>query len=167
MTTPQGAPVSSARVQLLDEDGRVVETRSYTGRPLEFCDFGFGPHSISIDQQVFDAGTCFPVTVSNVRVLRDTPIVLRVVVNPCQGYREWSSCWTYLRIRSQGYALPGAQISLGKASMRADAFGRAWIPVSSDRPMQLTISHDGYKPQIVDLSCDDRKPAREVNLVPR
>ena len=166
VTTPDGRP-TQARVRLFDADGRVVQTLTTDGKPVQFCDLALGPHSIVVDRQVNDGGTCFPTAISNLR-LRETPIVLRGILN-CAGNGAWETgCRKYFRIRSTlGEPLPLALISPEAGGhMEADSFGRAWIPLLDGHPMHLTISHAGYSPQSVEVDCAKGPNEREIHLIP-
>lgn len=160
VTSPQGAPVIT-KVRVLDPSGKLVLDTTSQAKGLKICDLGFGPHSIVVAHD-----SCFPTTVSKVRVLKGYPITLNVVVNPCTNYpTDWSGCLVYFRVRSSGGGpVAGAAIrpSTTRDDLVADSFGRAWTPMYSGMSVHFEVTHDGYVSKSLDVTCKDEGPLERL-----
>lgn len=167
VSSPDGKP-AVVRVHMLDRSGNVELNTFSEIQGLKICDFGFGPHRI-----VISPDSCFPTTVSNLRVLDGRPITLHVIDNPCTKYpTESNGCKVYFRVRSgAGEKIAGATIRPSMTRddhLETDSFGRAWTVMLPSMSFRFTASHEGYSPESLDVTCPDSNKLieREFMLSP-
>src|SRR5579884_2683988 len=58
---PQGQPARRTWVQLIDPKGNVEKNELVRGPTVQFCDFGFGSHSVVVGPNL-----CHPTTISKI-----------------------------------------------------------------------------------------------------
>jgi hypothetical protein len=174
ITDQSGRPVQ-APTQLLDADGKIVERTESVGGLIEFCDFGFGTHTIRIGEN------CGLVTITDVRLVYGQPRQYSVVYGcppppgalrtvsgtimddmPMSAVRTddgayVTACSVYLRISSgNGTKIEGAEAlgGLGVPSpVRTDRYGRAFFYVASNSTRTIAISASGYAQESIDFPC--------------
>ena len=92
ISAQSGQPVNSTLIEVLDSTGKVVRSEFTKGPQYRLCDFGFGAHSIRVG-----ANECIPVTISNLKILLHSQLVLDVILNRCSPHMMRNSCFLYFR----------------------------------------------------------------------
>jgi hypothetical protein len=161
---PRGEPITSTWIELVDSSGRVVRREKMQGPEHKICDFGFGPHTLRVG-----TNECFPVEISNLRVVFGFPVTLNVLLNSC-GYREQmrSACLVYFRTVDEDHKpLAGVSFSPPLTMDRpaeTDSFGR-WQGVSPGRH-ELTFTKPGFAATTTLAQCQ-RDEEVDVEVVMR
>lgn len=150
VTEPDGKPIRSTMVELIDPAGSVVRREMMVGPVLKICDFGFGPHTLRIG-----TNECLPTAVSNLRVILGVPLHLDVMMNSC-GYRYSgrSGCLLYFRVAdANGGSVPDVDFSprVTDGSSRTDSYGRFQSLFVGDR--DFTFTKSGFYPTTVHVHC--------------
>jgi hypothetical protein len=149
---PHGEPNNSTWIELDDPSGKAVQKRMMAGPTLYLCDFSFGPHTLRVG-----TNECFPVAISNLRVVVGSPITLNVTLNAC-GYREQvrSGCLLYVRVvDDEGIPLSEVDFSPRIASIKppkTDSYGRYQTIFSGKQ--EMTFTKPGLSPEMVSVQCE-------------
>jgi hypothetical protein len=153
-----GKPITSTWVELVDPSGRVVHKEMMVGPQLKVCDFGFGPHELRVG-----TNECLPVTVSNLRLVIGSPVVLNVVLNAC-GYQETmrTGCLVYFRVVDEG----GGTVSSAEFSPRlgqpprTDSLGRYQGLFTGSHDLTFTAS--GFEAASAHIECQGREEVDQI-----
>lgn len=152
---PDGAPITSTWIELDDPSHHVVRKEMMAGPTLRICDFGFGPHTLKVG-----TNECFPVVLSDLRVVFGSPVNLDVVLNAC-SYREIvrSACLLYFRVVDQdGHSVP--EVSLAREGpLKTDSYGRYQTLFQGSQ--EFVFSKQGFAPETASLNCGS---AEEIDL---
>jgi hypothetical protein len=143
-------PANGIPVELIGPEGKVVSQTLTRYGEADFCDFGFGRHSI-----VVAPNSCLPVMLQNIRLRFETQI-LHVTLNPCPHYQGTQGCEIHFRISAiSGKPLPSASIDVVGLSdpFIADRYGRARAGLLPGSTGTFTISARGYQTQTLKLTC--------------
>ncbi len=140
-------------VTLLDTSGRTIERRSTVAGTVEFCDFGFGDHTVLVgdDQQ------CGSLYIRHIRFfLGQPPEKFKVVAPVCKGGATGGiNCGVYLRIsNSDGEKVPGAELWLHGALLhKADNFGRILLAMRNGQTEKYSVVAPNHASAEVSLTC--------------
>ena len=153
VASPDGRPVLSGQTQLMDEQGTTVEVSAIANGRAAFCDFGFGPHSIRVQQ---DAS--IPVTLFGIHLTYGQEQHLRVVMNPVPDTGSegggGNACRGYVRlITPDGRPIPNASAVYHGTSFHSDAFGRLLLLVPLRQFATFRFEKPGFVTRDVSLSC--------------
>lgn len=166
--TDSGRAVSNVPAYLFGPGGAPVETSEVRAGKVEFCDFGFGKHSIQIGDT-----NCGATVVKNVEIEYRRELKLFVILNSCNvgGDTLANACFIYVRVRdAQGNKIGSVQIVNGSNPKMADEFGRAEIAVRQGESRKVTFVRDDFVPEVVEFSCGQKLSYRreqEVVLIRR
>jgi len=164
VTDHEGKP-AAALVRLVDSGGKVVKQVIAERGEAEFCDFGFGDHSIDVG-----ASTCAHIIIPHVRVVFGRTLTFRVYRNTCRGDVSLIGCTTYFRIIDPGgRGLSGVSVSSDPPGVNSedDDYGRVQINIDDNESRLLLFSKPGYVLTRVDFNC--LRPAyaeQSVTLIP-
>jgi hypothetical protein len=179
-----GKPVQTS-ARLIDPSGKVVESHATSDGSAEFCDFGFGDHTIRI-------GDDCVVTITDVRVhygqqhnysaiyncprrpgdssiisglLLDGDGWVQLMLAEDGGFVK--ACSVYLRISSEdGTKLAEAEVTGGTTypnPIVADRFGRMFFAIPRNSTQRIAISALGYSGESIDVTCEERAVALHKN----
>ena len=156
----------SALVELRDASGKTIQEDFGENGEAQFCDFGFGEHSIRV------GGTsCASVIIPGIHLDMGNPQTSRVYLNPCgSGERVLLGCRVYFRVTSQGIPplpLAGVVISTTPNTKRAetDTYGRVQIDLSVSKSYSITFDKAGYSKTTTAIDCTKPKyTERSVRL---
>jgi hypothetical protein len=153
VVNPNGYPINNTWIELKDPSGRVVR-REHVGPEFEICDFGFGPHTLTVG-----TNECLPMSISNLRVVIGRPLSLKVMMNDC-GYRHdmRSACFVYFRtVGVDGRPIGGVEFShrAREEPPATDSFGRRQTLLSGRR--DVTFTKIGYAPTTVRVECKEHE----------
>ena len=162
-------PVATA-IQLIDPSGRVVERVYARTGEAEFCDFGFGPHSIRVGDE-----RCGGVTLDRIGLRRGQTQRFNVILQDCtiaiDGGRCPLSCEIYLRVSSDnGEKLKESEVSIegNPLIIHVDSYGRIWLSILKGSSENLRITAPGYQEKTLHLFCKDKETLQEmVQLTPK
>ena len=162
-----GSPVSSAKTELLDPNGTIVQRALIRGGYAEFCDFGFGDHSIRVyDEQHL------PVTVTGIRLRYGHEQAIKVVLNsPVDVGSDMAIgnvCRAYARVTSiDGKPIASARAVVKAETYHADAFGRILLLVPLKQFASFRFEALGFDTRDVVFSCSgpEERIERSVILV--
>ncbi len=150
MGTPASTPVA-----LIDSDNHVVRKVDSVNGHAEFCDFGFGEHTIRVGSD-----QCGYVTLHRISLVYGLAQHFSVILNPCfmgaDGGRYPPSCLIYFRVSAaDGRQVVSAFATVvgGTRQLTADRHGRIFTAVLNDSSKDFTISADGYEDQAIRISC--------------
>lgn len=160
-------PVVSAVAELIGPAGRVIQTQKVVNGHAQFCDFGFGDHSILVRDENSD---CASTEIRKIHVIYGFTQKFKVAMNSCVGEADMpgTACGTYIRvIAPNGKALKAVNIKYDKteASEFTDTYGRAKVGVLEGRSQSFTFTKPGYKSQKLVLRCDPPLQGKEEVLV--
>ena len=162
---PDGEPVSPP-VTLTDAGGKVVQSFSAVNGQAEFCDFGFGEHTIHIG-----GDECGSVTLPHISFVFGVPQEFEVVLNPCfrggdEGRR--AACVVYFRVSSaDGKKLGAASAAEGSRVAHADRYGRIFAAAPNGGSQDYRISAPGFVEKTVHVACKSFETIqRAVELAP-
>lgn len=165
VTDVTGAPAVTL-VRLSGSNGVVIDRVTSRKGEAEFCDFGFGSHSIDVAPNSYGH-----VIIPDVRLVFGTTFIYKVYLNfGGIGDQIPVACATYFRIASpHGDRLSGTTVRTEPAGidLRADDFGRVLVQVDTYDSGVLEFSHPGYRPARIEYEC--LKPGyweRSVTLQP-
>ena len=152
VSLPDGSPINSTWIELVDNSGRIVRRES-VGSEFQICDFGFGPHTLRVG-----TNECLPISISNLRVVIDKPLHLNVVMQPCfYGHVTRSDCLVYFRtVDSAQQPLPNVDLSPrlnADKPARTDSFGR-WQGVFRG-DFDINFTKPGYEPATASIHCKE------------
>ncbi len=164
VTTHNGMPVADTSAEIRDESGQVVgRTRVVNGK-AEFCDFGFGPHSILVG-----GSQCAAVELKDVRLRFGLPQTFQVILNLCMDYgTQGNACFYYFRVSSEnGEPLSSVNVSNQKISKYSvtDRYGRVQAAVGIGQKDVFQFTKQGYQPERFSMSCDSLKETEEKAIV--
>jgi hypothetical protein len=150
---PDRKPITSTWFELRDPSEKVVR-KAKTGPNLRLCDFGFGPHRLTVG-----ANECLPITISDLRVFFGHPVTLDVTLNPCSyGDELGGGCLLYLRV-ADAKGDPISDINLSSATLRGtshtDAYGRFQAHFKGS--LNITYSKPGFEAGTFQLQCRDNE----------
>ena len=147
-------PVLTATVELLDSSGNVTQKKEAVGGQADFCDFGFGYHSIRVEGGINNS--C-ETRVNNIKASYGLPQKINVVFNSCpySASGGGNACFNYIRVSSpKGEKLRGVEIEGGEnAPVITDEFGRAGIFVPEGSRTVLKLIKEGFITKKVVLDC--------------
>lgn len=150
----EGLP--AATVELVDASGRTVaQTEPFNG-VAEFCDFGFGEHSI-----VVGGDNCGSVVIRKIRLYDGGTQQFRVVLQGCAGTggsRIPPSCLAYFRVTSStGEKLPDVAVADPNdgSKFKGDGYGRVWLGMLNGTSRMLIFSAAGHRPSSINLRCEN------------
>ena len=157
MTNTAGntAGIANISVSLLNAQGvEVSKTEAHKGI-AEFCDLGFGMHTIVVGR----IGECGVVRLENIRVWQQVPQVLRVVMNTCGQDVTASGCIAYFRVSSASEKISQATVQAedGAYDWRTDKYGRIWLGVARGGTASYSFTAKGFRRRTVTLKCDELK----------
>jgi hypothetical protein len=139
-------------VELRDDHGVTVQSSTAPKGVAEFCDFGFGPHSIAVG-----GSTCGAVVLPHIELRFGVTQTFRVYLNRCGGDSLPRGCSIYFRIGDgDHHPLAGVSIasnSIGGERTTADSHGRALVWVPSGTSESYSFSKVGYGTANFDYSC--------------
>lgn len=148
-----GQPPRSTWVNLTDPEGTVVRSDLVRGDTYRVCDFGSGPHSLTIGRN-----QCHPTTISNLHLRMGRPILLRVRLQACPIYNtEFTGCQLLFRLRDeQGKSVQGGTILLGNTALEgsSDAFGRLFFHFAAGEK-EFEAAAGGQRSDSLKLPCKD------------
>jgi len=160
-----GMPLS-VPAQLFGPNGKLVRaTESGRDGVAEFCDFGFGQHSILVGDD-----SCNSVMIRKVHFPFPEQYEFRIVLTPCAGRGAYfgNSCEAYVRaVTESGEPASGVEMAASGPSVRADKYGRASVPLRLDKQEQLTLWGPEYETTGVPIECGDRWRIEKQVLVKR
>ncbi|MEP7367836.1 MAG: hypothetical protein ABI972_31630 [Acidobacteriota bacterium] len=150
--TPVGAPFSGMPVQLIGPAGATIQEQSTDAQGIaRFCDFGFGPHTLLVDDK-----TCLPVVVKNVRLDLRAEQTVTIVKNSCAHWMGSRGCSVYLRVGDESKrAIPSPLLEVeGVAEpIDGDRFGRLRATLSPNSSARFRVSAGGYLSRNIEIPC--------------
>ena len=157
-----GTYVRTANVDLLDPSGKIIQSKKADGGRAEFCDFGFGYHSIVVRT----TGHSCETTVKNIKVVPDVSQQIKVIFNICSYggiHYPTNRSFVYFRVTSSdGEELQGVRIEGGDWSPQiTDGYGRSLVEVPPGST-ELTLSKDGFESQKVKIEAPDYYSEKEI-----
>ncbi len=170
VTTEGGDPIFAGEAQLVGADGSIVQVAKINAGRGEFCDFGFGPHSVRVSGNGMRA-----TTVSGIVLTYGKTLNLRVVMNVLKssdGGGGGNACSAYLRVQTtEGKPISGARVTAVSARGRVkgivcDEYGRALLLVPTGEFVAYRAEDPGFRPTQFTLSCStwDESLERTVTL---
>ena len=156
-----GTPAESVPVKLLDHSRKLVSQTTTAGGTFEFCDFGFGEHSIEVGEG------CGTTLITGVRLVYDQTQRFRVVFNFCLGeHVSGTGCRMYIRVvDGKRQPIGGVRIPMSwRSDIVSDVYGRMAIGVSMGRSASITLQKEGYKTHVVETRCLGKDSEIEVQL---
>jgi hypothetical protein len=151
VTASEGTPITSTWIELADSGGKVVRREMMRGPTLKICDFGFGPHTLTVG-----TNECLPVAVSGLRLFVGSPLDLHVLLDGC-AYAETmrTACLLYLRVvDNNGKPIPDVDFSpnlVTNRPPRTDSYGRYQTLTGGSH--ELVFRKKGFEPQKVHFEC--------------
>lgn len=160
----EGRPVD-VPVELIDPSGKTVaRTHSWQG-DAEFCDFGFGEHSILVG-----GDACNSVLIQKVRLHYPEPQVFKVVLTFCPGQHFMGNvCRVYFRVVDEA-GDPAVAVAVqvqGVLRSRTDRYGRALTLIRLERIETVTFSYEPYETKAIEVSCAARAPIERLVVLKR
>jgi hypothetical protein len=161
-----GTPLRNAFAELVDPSGQMIRRQEVVEGRAEFCDFGFGYHSILVRGK--DDDTC-DTMVKNVKVIYGRPQQIKVILNSCLEYRiadGGNACFIYLRVSSKtGERIQTAKILKDDGlQIITDEYGRAQIGIRLFSGADLTFSKNGYETRKVHVECPYVPVEKEMTI---
>ncbi len=146
----EGRPLD-VRLELMDPSGKTVaHTHSWQGE-AQFCDFGFGEHSILVG-----GDTCNSVLIRKVRVAYPDPQTFKVVLTICPGgHFMGTACGAYFRVTDEG-GEPAVAVAVqveGVTQSITDRYGRALALIRLRRTEKVTFSYEPYETKTIEVNC--------------
>lgn len=160
-----GIPLDGARVELIDENGRVERVGTSVSGVVEICDFSFGIHTL-----VLFKDRCMPIQVNHVRIYPNYTHKISVVSPTCPhfaGTLGTSSCEVFLRASTMLGPLDNAVARTeGTGSLvKADRYGRMIFAILLGSSVRVELSSPGLAPKTLDLKCPDKPVAIQKDVV--
>jgi hypothetical protein len=160
----------SVPVDLVGSDGRVIESTRTVNGEAEFCDFGFGEHTIRVAE-----GQCGFVTLNRIRLVYAIAQRFDVILNPCfigaETMRYPPSCLVYIRVSSDnGKKLINAEavVQGNKRTYHTDIYGRLFLAAPNGASTVFEIRAAGYIDKTVPISCQSYETVeKSVQLTPK
>jgi hypothetical protein len=170
----QAGNAARTQVQLFDAAENLVQGATTRDGSVEFCDFGFGTHTIRVGEN-----GCFT-TITSVRLVYSVPQDYRIVhgcpapadaprtisgsfPNDALGSRVlWTgekyvpACRVYLRISSESGKKVGEAVATGEGlpnPISADVYGRIFFYMQSKSVTKISISAPGYAGESFNIDC--------------
>ena len=160
-----GIPLS-VPVRLFGPDEKlVIATESNRDGIAQFCDFGFGLHSILVGDD-----NCNSVMIRRVRFPFPEQYEFRVVLSRCanRGGYIGNACEAYIRVVLEtGEPASGVEVAASGSSVKTDRYGRASLLVHMGKQLQLTLWGPEYETTGVPIDCGDRWRIEKQVLVKR
>jgi hypothetical protein len=161
-----GLRIRNALAELLDPSGKIIQSREVIEGHAEFCDFGFGYHSILVRGTSDDACDTM---VKNVKVIYGQSQQIKVILNGCLGYRVGdisNGCFVYLRVSSEtGEQLQGTKVLCDdRLQLFTDEYGRAQVGIHLFSGLELTFSRNGFETQNVHVECPYVPVNKEISI---
>ncbi len=158
----EGRPLD-VRVELTDPSGKTVaHTHSWQGE-AEFCDFGFGEHSILVG-----GDTCNSVLIRKVRLTYHHPQTFKVGLTMCPSkHFMGTACGVYFRVTDEG-GEPAVAVAVhveGVLQSRTDRYGRALTLIRLGRTETVTFSYEPYETKAIEVNC--RGPIEKLVVLKR
>lgn len=145
-------PKDAVKVHLRDPKGQVVDEATTINGIASFCDFGFGPHSLSVGD-----ADCMPIIVKNIRIDFEATQSIRVLDNECRGGDGGTNaCHIRFRIRDSRNSTPieRASVVVGEAlRWHSDKYGRVTVGVLQGRTNTFKIEASGYEDLSLQFGC--------------
>jgi hypothetical protein len=166
---PSGTTIS-VPVQLIGPNGQVTQTAMSTNGEVEFCDLGFGEHTIHVGDD-----SCGSVTIHRVRLVFGISQRFDAVLNYCLTGADAlmipPSCLAYFRVSSEGSKKLSSATAVIRGNPRtfeADSYGRLFLTVPNGTAGDFTISAPGYADKTVQVSCRSYETIENaVQLIPK
>ena len=163
-----GGAITSASAELRDATGKAVQMQAVKDGRAEFCDFGFGPHSIRVR---LDSTECAVVTIEGIRIAYGRTQTLNVILNPCARGGDailfGDGCSAFFRVRDKaGAPVPDASIYEGGVRQHetSDIYGRVLLSVPT-LATEVEVRKDGYLAARALVECSRRGERRELEVV--
>lgn len=150
----EGLPAAS--VELVDASGKTVAQTAPINGVAEFCDFGFGEHSI-----VVGGDACGSVVIRKVRLYKGGTQEFHVVLQGCAGTGGSvfpPSCLTYFRVSSStGEKLPAVTVTVPNDDrvFKGDGYGRVWLGMLNGASQTFTFSATGHRSSSITFHCEN------------
>ena len=151
LATDRSGDPAPASAELVDSAGHLVKSVAARDGELDFCDFGFGEHTINVS-----TGTCGAITIHQVRLIFGRPQVYRVYANMCRGDVFLVGCSTYLRVvGADGGGLSGVSVTSDPPGLhlKADEYGRVLLIVDYRDSRTSILSKPGYMGATIRIDC--------------
>jgi hypothetical protein len=161
-----GSLIRNAFAELFDPLGQIIQRKEVVEGHAEFCDFGFGYHSILVRGK--DDDTC-DTMVKNVKVIYGRPQQIKVILNSCLEYRSadgGNACFVYLRVSSKtGEKIQNAKILKDDGlQIITDEYGRAQVGIRLFSGTDLTFSKNGYETRKAHVECPYVPVEKEMTI---
>ena len=145
----------------------MVQTRDVIGGKVEFCDFGFGDHSVRVRTSDSE---CAATRIENIRAEYGVTQKFSVIQNTCvrEGDNVSNGCFTYVRVVSaDDLPLKGVLITAPSrwSSSMTDSYGRAEVAVHVGSANDFTFSMPGFKSKTLHLACPSVGAGQRESLV--
>ena len=170
VTYPDNQPIVLGRAELLDSTGRIISAGDVRSGHGEFCDFGFGEHSIRVSSDL-----TLPVVIHGVRLHYGNTQTLRVVLNQNPDHKgdvapsSGNACSAYARITSvDGKSLSGVKVTYAGFTSVSDSFGRVVFLIPLNKFASFRFAKAGMQDRELTLSCSEpsERFERVVILLP-
>lgn len=149
-----GGTMQDGEAELADARGVVRARAQIRDGEVQFCDFGFGSHSLTLRQ-----GASMTVTLSGIRLHYGETQRLRVIMNRGSGTGDMMSvgnaCRAYLRVSDSRSGNPVAGVRADKSTppIVSDKFGRLLVLVPWGQRTEFSLVGDGYQRKSFTLGC--------------
>jgi hypothetical protein len=153
ITQSDGSVAGPVVAQILDDQGRQLQSTQVAGGHGVICDLGFGTHSIRVERDGY-----LPVTLSGVRAIFGLTQHLALIMNPIADRGSQggggNACRVYFRIRTvDDHPVPEADVLLNAHHFRADEYGRVLVLLRLRQFESVRIEHTGFRPEVLSLGC--------------
>jgi hypothetical protein len=141
-------------VLLLNNEGDVVARTTLTQGKAQFCDFGFGTHSILIG----DERDCGSVEIKNIRFRWQQPQIFTAIIERCpsEGDGGMSGCLIYFRVKDpSGRSIPYPTARRDHELVRGTKQGLIPTGLLSGVTGKFIIEASGFVSEAVTLDCTD------------
>jgi hypothetical protein len=169
----EGKPVNGSNVDLLDSTGKVVQSKKSINGKADFCDFGFGLHSVRIWNDY--PGEYCQTIAKGFTFIQQFSQHVTIVTNRCLGDvgqvvgGNSTTCDAFLRISSpDGTKLPGVSIKSNQKQFgpqTSDQYGRAHYFIDIHSKGELTLSKEGYETKTVPVECSGQWSTEKIPVL--
>jgi hypothetical protein len=160
-------PVRAALVELINPSGKVVQSRNTENGSADFCDFGFGYHSIRVRSDLPLRNAC-ETTVGNVKLIYGYSQNIKITLNRCLygGSTIGNGCLVYLRVSSSnGEPIQKARIhQTNLPILLTDIYGRARIGMGLGSAEELIIEKQEFVTQKLSVECAYAPVEKEITI---
>jgi len=153
-------PISDVPVELLDESGKLVDLKRSSGGVVEFCDFGFGRHSIRVGRE-----SCGAVVLEDIWMDPLRTQEFYVIPRACVEVSSSPGCLAYFRVSSSQDGLLTTASLAGsglKMPVRSDRYGRIVVGIAPGTTPTFSLRAPDHQEQSLTLECKDSERLQQT-----